>query len=91
MSDLSPKTRRAALGVVSRNHLAAITDGLNLAVEDRRSHAAHVDAIVRARSVDFADVLRLLSREELKAICEKLGLETSGKEKDAIISGTDSY
>lgn len=85
MPDLPPKTRRTALEVVSRNHLDAITKGLNLTVEDRRSHAAHVDAIVRARSVDFADVLRLLSRDELKAICDKLGLETSGKEKDAII------
>jgi adenine-specific DNA-methyltransferase len=79
------KLRRAALEVLSRDRLASITDKHNLAVKDRRAQAAHIDAIVRARSLDFADVLRLLQRDELKAMCESLGLDTSGKEKDPII------
>jgi type I restriction enzyme M protein len=48
-------------------------------------HAAHVDAVVRARSLEFREVLRLLSRDDLKAICSALGLDASGKEKERII------
>jgi len=81
---LPAKTRRAALEVLSRDRLADITAKLELPVEDRRAKEAHVDAIVRAEGV-FADVLRLLQRQELKTICEVLGLESSGKEKDVII------
>ncbi len=82
---LPSKTRRAALDVLSRDRLAAITTKFDLTVEDRRAQAAHVDAIVKARSLDFGEVLRQLSRDELKAMCEALGLDSSGKEKEAIV------
>lgn len=82
---LSAKTRRKALEVLSRNALAAITAMLNLAVRDRRAQAGYVDAIMQARSVDFGDVLRRLARNDLKAICKVLGLDTSGKEKEPIV------
>ncbi len=82
---LPAKTRRAALEVLSRDRLAAISAKFDLTVEDRRAQAAHVDAIVRARSLDFGEVLRQLSRDELKAICDALGLDPSGKEKEAIV------
>jgi adenine-specific DNA-methyltransferase len=80
-----PRLRRAALEVLTRDRLASITEKYNLTVEDRRAQAAHIDAIVRSRSLDFGDVLRLLQRDELKAMCEALGLDTSGKEKDPLI------
>jgi type I restriction enzyme M protein len=83
--DLPAKARRKALEAVSRDTLASLTAQLDLAVVDRRSHTAHVDAIVRSRGVDFADVLRQLSRDELKAICAALGLDTSGKEKEPLV------
>jgi hypothetical protein len=38
----------------------------------------HVEALVRARTVDFAEVLGSLKREELQAVCEALGLERGG-------------
>jgi type I restriction enzyme M protein len=82
MPDIPAKTRRAALEVLSRDVLATITANLNLTVEDRRAQTAHVEAIMRSRSVDFGDVLRQLSRDDLKAICAALGLDTSGKEKE---------
>jgi type I restriction enzyme M protein len=58
---------------------------LGLEVEDRRSQASHVEAILKANSTPFGDVLRLLTREDLKAICEALGLDTAGKEKEPIV------
>jgi type I restriction enzyme M protein len=85
MSDLPAKTRRTALEALGRDRLAAITDKFNLVVEDRRALAAHVDAIVRARSIDFREVLRTLSRDELKSICSALHLDASGKEKEPMV------
>jgi type I restriction enzyme M protein len=85
MSDLPKKLRRKALEALSRDTLAAITGKLDLTVEDRRAQAAHVEAILKAKAVSFGDVLRLLSRDDLKAVCAALGLEPSGKEKDLIV------
>jgi hypothetical protein len=85
MANLPAKTRRAALEVLSRKTLASITEALNLAVEDRRAQAAHVNAIVRSRSLDFGEILRRLPRDDLKAICMALGLDTAGRDKGLII------
>ena len=82
---LPAKIRRLALETLSRDRLGEITSKFDLQVEDRRAQAAHVDAIVRARSLSFAEVLGLLQRDELKAICAALGLDTSGKEKAPLI------
>jgi adenine-specific DNA-methyltransferase len=76
---------RTALEVLSRDALATLTTRLNLAVENRRAQASHVGAIMQSPSVDFGDLLRQLSRLELKAICSALGLETSGREKESIV------
>lgn len=92
MSELPKKTRRKALEALSRDTLAAITAKLDLAVEDRRAQAPHVEAILKSRKTPFGDVLRLLSRDELKVICRALDLDDSGKEKGPIIErilGTD--
>jgi adenine-specific DNA-methyltransferase len=85
MPNLPAKTHRTALEALSRDALASLTTRLNLAVEDRRAQASHVDAIMRSRSVDFGDLLRQLSRDELKAICSALRLETSGRDKESIV------
>ena len=82
---LPAKFRRLALEVLSRDRLGEITAKFDLQVEDRRAQAAHVDAIVRSRTVPFSEVLGLLQRDELKAICAALGLDTSGKEKAPLI------
>jgi type I restriction enzyme M protein len=41
---------------------------------------------VRAKRVDFAEVLGLLGRDELKSVCERLGLDTSGREKQTLLN-----
>ncbi len=85
MNMMPAKTRRAALQVLTRDRLAEIAAAFDVAVRDRRAHAAHVDAIVGARAIDFGDLLRTLKRDELKAICVALGLDDSGREKDALV------
>ncbi|HTP24541.1 MAG TPA: N-6 DNA methylase [Anaeromyxobacteraceae bacterium] len=82
---LPAKLRRTALEVLTRDRLAELTSAYDVSVEDRRSLVAHVDAIVRARSVEFDDLLRRLSRDELKAICSALGCDTTGKEKEPLV------
>ncbi len=56
-----------------------------LEVNDRRSSDAHIDAIVRKRSLDFRQVLELLRREELQEACEALGLDAGGREKAKLV------
>jgi type I restriction enzyme M protein len=83
--ELSARQRRSALEALSRERLARLTAQLDLEVADRRSAAGHVNAIVRAKRVDFAEVLGMLGRDELKAVCEALGLDASGREKQTLL------
>jgi len=85
MTTIPARARRAALEVLSRDRLAQITAHFDLDVEDRRALAAHVNAIVRSRSVDFADVLGILRRDELKEMCRALDLDDSGREKELLV------
>jgi type I restriction enzyme M protein len=82
---LPPARRRLALEQLGRERLNELTHHYSLEVGDRRVLAHHVDALVRARSVDFAELLGRLKREELQAICEALGLERGGREKEALV------
>lgn len=81
----SPKRRRRALQTLSRDRLAEISEHYELDVDDRRVVESHINAIVRARRVDFGELLGWLSRDELKDICEALDLDATGREKQRII------
>jgi SAM-dependent methyltransferase len=82
---LSPKTRRAVLEQLSRERLAELAERFELEAADRRSIDAHIDAIVRKRSLDFGALLNALQRDELKAACEALGIDASGREKAPLV------
>lgn len=83
---LSAKQRRLALEQLSRDRLAELTASFELDVEDRRVATAHIDALVRSRKVVFDDVLATLKRSELQVICDALGLDRSGREKEVLSS-----
>jgi type I restriction enzyme M protein len=82
---LSPGKRRLALSQLGRDRLAELTHRYGLTVSDRRVLDHHVDALVRSRSLDFAALLSSLKREELQSICDALGLERGGREKDLLV------
>jgi adenine-specific DNA-methyltransferase len=85
MSDSSSANAvRTAFETLNRGRLAEIADKLGLTVADRRSSAAYVAAIAKAPKVDGA--LGVLSRDELKSMCEALGVDSSGRDKDPIIA-----
>ncbi|MBP7620058.1 MAG: SAM-dependent DNA methyltransferase [Gemmatimonadales bacterium] len=58
---------------------------LGLAVSDRRAQANHIHAILGARSIGFGDVLGLLRRDELKAVCRRLDLPDSSRQKEELV------
>jgi SAM-dependent methyltransferase len=78
---LSPRERRVVLAQLSRDRLAELTTRFELEVADRRSTDAHIDAIVRKRTLNFRQLLESLHRDELQAACEALGLDAAGREK----------
>jgi type I restriction enzyme M protein len=82
---LPSKLRRAALETLGRDRLVALAGQFEVEVADRRSKDAAVDALNRARKLDFAVLLGELSRDELKGICRALDLDDSGKEKGPIV------
>jgi type I restriction enzyme M protein len=82
---LSPAKRRLALLQLGRARLNELTQHYSLDVADRRVPENHADALVRSRSVDFAELLGGLKREELQSICDALELDRGGREKDALV------
>jgi type I restriction enzyme M protein len=86
MPALPSKARRVALEALDRGRLAQLADQFAIAARDRRSARAHVDAIMRSRSVDFGELLAQLQRDDLKNICDALGLDSTGREKEVLVA-----
>lgn len=82
---LSPAKRRLALLQLGRSRLNELTQQYALDVADRRVPEHHADALVRAQSVDFAELLAGLKREELQSICDALGMDRGGQKKDVLV------
>lgn len=82
---LSPYDRRVALRQLSRDRLLQLCDHYSLHVQDRRKVQNCIDVLVRARRVDFAQVLSWLKREELQDICNALSLDSGGREKEYLV------
>lgn len=82
---LSAAKRRVALEQLGRDRLIAITDDFGLEVGDKRVVENHVSTLLRSKSIEFEQVLGLLKREELQAICAALGLDQGGREKDLLV------
>jgi type I restriction enzyme M protein len=81
MTMLSHLRERAALGVLPAPRLRHLLDELGVEAADRKSK----DGLSGALGSHFLSVLVQLKRDELKAMCEALGLDTSGKVKDEIM------
>ncbi len=82
---LNARHRRDALKTLDRDRLDELTSFFQLEVGDRRKANDHVSALVRHRSLDFRELLRMLQRDELQAICGALDLDRTGREKDVLI------
>jgi type I restriction enzyme M protein len=80
----SASQRRTALEQLGRDRLLSLTAYFRLEVADKRVTGHHINALLQAQSVDFSELLGLLSRQELQSICTALGLDTGGREKELL-------
>lgn len=84
-TSLPLEKRRLALLQLGRTRLNELTNRYALEVGDRRVTEHHAEALIHAASVDFAELLAGLKREELQSMCDALGVDRSGREKQALI------
>jgi len=82
---LSAPQRRTALEQLGRDRLLSLTAHFRLEVADKRVAENHINALLRAKSLDFSELLGLLSRQELQSICTALGLDSGGREKELLV------
>jgi adenine-specific DNA-methyltransferase len=69
------------LDVLTRTRLLEVARACEMSGLTGKSRDEIVSTILRSRSVGSADLLRLLSRDELKAACRAVGLDDGGREK----------
>lgn len=78
-------TRSQILGVLTKARLLEIAWEFDVSGLSALRKADIVSTLARERSIPMEEVLDLLKRDELKAICQELGLDDSGKEKALLI------
>ncbi|MEX1027782.1 MAG: N-6 DNA methylase [Candidatus Paceibacterota bacterium] len=72
------------LETLSRDDLKRILDDLGIDGVDRRSVEGMRAKLSRARSVSAADLLGYLRKDEIKEVCETVGVSGTGKMQDLI-------
>lgn len=77
--------RSQILGVLTKARLLDIAWEFDVSGLSALRKADIVSTLARRRSILMEEVLGLLKRDELKAICQELGLDDSGKEKALLI------
>ena len=78
--------RRRILAALTRARLADLAAQFEISGISGKSKDAVVSAVAAARTVKTADLLAMLSRDELKALCRTFGLDDGGREKQSLIA-----
>src|SRR6266852_581740 len=84
-SALSSAKKRSALEVLKAERLRELIRVFGIEARDYRDRQALIGALADGRKIGFAEILRQLSRDELKGMCAALGLVTIGKDKSVLI------
>ena len=82
---LADGTARPALEQLTRDELVALADRLGLALADRRSKAAPLEALLASEYVGLHAAFAQLPRDRLKELCRALDLDDAGRDKAGII------
>lgn len=77
--------KRKVLSAVTRQTLLEIAYELELTGLTGKTKAEIVDTMARSRRASIGDILELLTRDELKSACRKLGLDDTGRAKQLLI------
>jgi type I restriction enzyme M protein len=77
--------KRSVIEQLTREELIAVVAAVDLAVDDKRVKANLVEAVASSKKARLEAILGDLSRERLKEICRGIGVDDSGREKQALI------
>jgi len=78
-------SKRKILETITRENLLIVAQNLEIGGLSGKSKDEIVDALAGSRSVAIADVLAMFPRDNLKEMCQKLGLSDNGREKQVLI------
>ena len=78
--------RRKLLAALTRARLAELAAQFGIPGLSGKSKDAIVQAIAGARTVKTADLLKSLSRDELKSLCRAFDLDDGGRDKQSLIA-----
>lgn len=78
--------KRQILQTLSRSTLVDIARVFEIPGMTGKSKDDIIDGLMEKRSISIPEILALLGRDDLKGICDSLGLDSSGREKDLLIS-----
>ena len=79
-------TEREILVELTADYLRSWVDEYELEVADRRDKSQLIDTLVDCEEVTLRDVLEDQYRDTLKELCEKFGLDKSGREKAPLVA-----
>lgn len=78
------KLKEAALGVMQRDELKVIVQDYEIEGVDLRSREAMADALRAAKRVRVDALLEYLDEQQVKAVCERVGVSATGRRRALI-------
>jgi len=78
-------SKREILALLNRDELLGIVDQFGLEVPSRRAKDGLVEATAASKKATPPELLPGLTRDSLKALCQGLGLDDSGRDKASLI------
>lgn len=84
-ASLTPSRKRIALDALKADRLRELTRELDVDSRSYRDRDALIEALADGRRIEFSEIVRRLSRDELRAMCEDLGLDSQARDKSVLI------
>jgi type I restriction enzyme M protein len=78
-------SKREILALLTRDELLGVIDQFELEVPNRRAKDGLIDAIAASKRATLPELLPGLARDRLKALCQNLGLDDSGRDKASLV------
>ena len=79
-------TPRSVLSTLTKARLATLGLDLSVALPGSVNKEEQVERLIQASGVDLSTLARLLTRDELKAVCQAHGLDDSGRSRTELAS-----
>lgn len=83
---MSRPTLRSVLEILTRPRLAAVSRELGVSVPASAVKDAQIEALAASPGLALSGLLRLLGRDELRAVCRAHGLDDTGRSRPALLA-----